>query len=150
MDKDGGCRSCSDTTAYPVNGVLENCSVCPNRFVDYADPGAYCYLECDSVENGTQGKPLNGEYGNCYSCNTQSSINVNGKNKGRCSQICPNRVLNGFMCNWAKCSEDKQLLGSNGTCYECNVVTPIKVATEDDCKACLNRTYSNGYCSLIP
>ena len=150
MDKDGACRSCNSATAYPVQGVESNCDVCPNRMIDYAYPGAYCYLECDSEENGTQGKPLNGEYGNCYSCNTQSSINVNGKNMARCSQICPNRKLNGSMCNWAKCSEDKQLLGSNGTCYECNIVTPIKVASEDDCKVCLNRTYNNGYCTLIP
>ena len=81
MDKDGYCRSCNSSTAYPVKGVEHYCNACPNRMVDYADPGAYCYLACDMAINNTQGKPLNGEYGNCYSCDVKSSINVNGINK---------------------------------------------------------------------
>ncbi|MBQ8557761.1 MAG: hypothetical protein IJ440_03080, partial [Alphaproteobacteria bacterium] len=148
MDKDGSCHDCYTETAQPVQGVESNCASCPNRFVDNAAPGNYCYLKCDFAENETEGKPLNGEYGPCYSCDSSTSINVNGNNKGRCSKLCPNRVLSGSMCNREKCSDDKQLLGADKECYECNITTPIKVADKKDCDVCVNRSYKDGYCYL--
>ena len=77
---------------------------------------------------------------------------------------CPNEnVVNGICCAGIDesgqccqsgavkcCPSEKPLIGANGTCYECNITTPIKIADENDCKACLNRTYENGYCVLIP
>jgi len=146
MDKNGSCHDCYTKSAQPVHGVESNCDACPNRFVDNANPGNYCYLKCDSEENGTAGKPLNEEYGTCYSCETATSVNVNGNNKGRCTKICPNRVLNGTMCNREKCSDDKQLLGADKECYECNITTPIKVTDKKDCDVCVNRSYKDGYC----
>ena len=148
MDKDGSCHDCYTETAQPVHGVESNCAACPNRFVDNAAPGNYCYLKCDFAENETEGQPLNGEYGPCYSCDSSTSINVNGNNKGRCTKICPNRVLNGTMCNREKCSDDKQLLGADKECYECNITTPIKVTDKKDCDVCVNRSYKDGYCYL--
>ena len=147
MDKDGACRDCMSETAYSVHGVEENCNACSNRFVDNAAPGNYCYLKCDSLENGTEGKPLHGEYGQCYSCNDKTSINVNGQNMQRCHSICNNRELSGSMCNFMFCSE-ATFLADNNECYPCNITTAIK-STDEECQKCLNtRVYENGYCKL--
>jgi hypothetical protein len=138
-NKSGTCFAC--TEEKPVIAP-DACSVCPNRlWFNYR-----CILPCNEGVNA--GKPLLGADGTCHPCDVKQSIDVSANQK-KCTELCPNRTLEGSQCIINTCRDD-QMMDLQGNCHDCSVSNDTIVQTTM-CDKCPNRVkvgYYDGYCAL--
>ncbi len=138
---DGKCYSCDEEKSVGVDSVShDGCDQCDNR----TQVGNYCVLDCPKEE-------IKGDDGICYPCDHSDPITIyNALNY--CSNICPNRVVNGWhdrLCS-LPCGEEERFTGADGKCYSCDETKPINMdgVSHDGCELCPNRTLSGNYCIL--
>ena len=118
--KTGECMPCD---AGPLNNVVDarKCvESCPNRVIPQTKYGYnFCASKCPAD------KPLMDYYGNCHSCTTTASVDVDSRTSA-CKASCPNRVLKDpYYCIMPPCPADKPLMAFNGTCHDCETETAI-------------------------
>ena len=142
------CVGCLDSGNYSTKATKIECDKCSEREYGFSENNK-CMVQCDTMGTYTEGKPLANADGICFSCDYNGGITMGTwGNVNRCTEICPNRKLNGNSCVRDVCSPDKQLLGTDGNCYPCNITTPI-TTTKESCLKCLNREYTNGVCGYL-
>ncbi|MBR3912787.1 MAG: hypothetical protein IKJ28_00930, partial [Alphaproteobacteria bacterium] len=104
-------------------------------------------------------KPLRDKDGNCYVCDDETQVNVEGTVEN-CA-VCSNRLVSGSKKHCVlKCglkgtsNENKPLMDTNGKCHACNEEVNVNVTkVTDNCNKCSNRylvtgTFSGDYCAL--
>ena len=141
-DKKGSCYSCETQWEYVLDADIQNCEVCPNRYVDQ---DGNCLLKgqkplkpaWERYENEPKGaydtvcpsdKPLKSWNNLCYSCDTQEEIRVdtpcNFDKVKECNAVCKNReIINtagGNPPSVLKCPEDTPLMDTVGHCWSCD------------------------------
>lgn len=149
--EDGKCYDCDDTKLISVSNVRhDGCEKCQQRTV-YSDSSYNYYTIC--IIDCPKGQ-FKGADGICYDCNYVDPVETGSAARSYCSQICPNRILNGQFAKFCSIPcKSGQFTGSNGLCYDCNdpiVINAGSVGTSTykDCLTCPNRTDKNGLCRL--
>ena len=150
MDANGGCHTCNETAPVYVEGVPDNCSKCPSRYLmTRYQTRSYCVL-CGVPGTPVADKKLIDMNGYCYSCDDSNSVNLNGIRES-CTTKCPKRTLNSSDQCYPACPTDKPLRGSDGVCHTCDyeLSVPLSGVSEGKCKElCDNRKVENGQCVL--
>ncbi|MBR4931838.1 MAG: hypothetical protein IKZ02_02290, partial [Alphaproteobacteria bacterium] len=150
MDSDGKCHTCNETAPVYVEGVPDNCSKCPARYLmTRYQTRSYCVL-CGVPGTPVADKKLIDMNGYCYSCDDSNSVNLNGIRES-CTTKCPKRTLNSSDACYPACPTDKPLRGSDGVCHACDyeLSVPLSGVSEGKCKElCDNRKVENGQCVL--
>ena len=148
MATNNKCYSCTD----PVTGVQASVEEC-NKCADTRERNSWgdCYLKCNLAYPNVTDTMIPNVYGECKSCNISEGIWLYDTRDYYKCDSCPNRKMdrsggNGY-CIRIECPNTKQLEGTNGVCYPCNITTPI-LTDEEKCNRCINRSYQNGYCFL--
>lgn len=147
-NRDGKCFSCNNEKSLDVGGVThEGCDVCENRYL----ANGFCILNCQDGE-------FRDKDGICRSCEDEKSYNFGSGLINGCIQMCPNRVLNGWLdlagCSYDLCGQgifkDKPLTDSSGNCHSCDEEENINVVgvSHEGCEQCQNRYLSGEMCIL--
>lgn len=142
-DGNGFCHACDEPEMINVSNVNPGCEVCPNRQLE----GMWCTLSCP------KDKPLRGDDNQCYACDEKNPVGANGL---PCSEICSNRVSNGFydrICS-LPCGQgllkDKPLTDNKGFCHACDEPEMVNVSNvlHNGCEVCPNRDIAGSMCVL--
>ena len=148
-NSDGTCYSCDVTGVVNQQDIYLDyqCSnVCPNRkmlkaSITYGDNR--CVLKCTDPN-----KPLMNNSFQCQPCNYTGSVRIEIQD-GMCSEMCPNRIVEGNNCILSDSCPDGFFMGADNLCYKCNISLDIHVPFDsNECERCLNRTLHFGVCSL--
>ena len=105
-------------------------------------------------------KPLRDKDGNCYSCDEEAQINVEGTVEN-CA-VCSNRLVSGskkycvLKCGLKGTSNaDKPLMDTDGKCHACDEEAGVNVkGVEENCNACssygryVSKNSGTAYCVL--
>ena len=123
-----------DKSGMDGDGETEpNTPDCPETTTEEKDP--------------CEGKPLLDQWGLCYACDYQGTVNVAGVTEN-CA-LCSNRQLNGTRCILKNCPSDKPLIDYLGSCFECDYNGRINVKdVTENCSVCANRELYGSYCIL--
>ncbi|MBR5129838.1 MAG: hypothetical protein IKV03_01245 [Alphaproteobacteria bacterium] len=155
-DGDCKCATCENglcATLCPEGSSCAKSYDNPNYWMCCLNENALNGLCCSSIgENGKcctssdnccpPDKPLRGSNGQCYSCDDETVINVEGMTQN-CA-VCSNRLLTGSKKYCAlKCglkgttNADKPLMDTDGTCHACNEAKGVNVnSVESNCNVC--------------
>ena len=140
----GYCYSCDSTSVVEV--FDGECSeICPNR----VKVGNTCVLLCGQGIYADQ--PLTDIKDSwnitCQYCDTSSPVYV-GKD-GKCSDVCPGRILTSSGYCAKPCPSHMPLMASDGTCHTCDETSSITVGQDGQCEnLCSNRVKDGYYCRL--
>lgn len=155
-----GCSVCQNGMCYSGCSAGESCGMnlkgravcCSNH--DYADPFCCPYTEDESCCWGRNNccpkeKPISLADGTCVDCyDTRVFALGDPPDLQTCLTICPNRVPFGSdeLCMLPICTAD-QFMSRDGSCTSCQETGYIPTS-EQECRRCPNRKYTNGRCGL--
>lgn len=144
-DKNGKCCACDNRSAIVyVAGQEENCSVCPNMFVNPLPLNPICFLRCSADKLLIR---YTGE--SCHTCDEPNPVDVGYRTTSACSDICPNRKMENGICSREKCSAGNDLVDKNDDCYPCNIALSVDVGgNKTKCDKCINRKMQGNFCVL--
>ena len=172
-DNDCKCATCEQglcKTMCPENSGCAKSYDNPNSWMCCLKDSIVSGLCCTHVgENGEccdsnnkccpADKPLRDKDGNCYACDDETQVNVEGTVEN-CA-VCSNRLVSGskkycvLKCGLKGTSnENKPLMDTDGKCHTCDEENAINVAgINDNCSKCPDRyiikgTYYGDYCSI--
>jgi len=172
-DNDCKCATCEQglcKTMCPENSGCAKSYDNPNSWMCCLKESIVSGLCCTHVgENGEccdsnnkccpADKPLRDKDGNCYACDDETQVNVEGMVEN-CA-VCSNRLVSGSKKHCVlKCglkgtsNENKPLMDTNGKCHACNEEVNVNVTkVTDNCNKCSNRylvtgTWTGDYCAL--
>ena len=133
----GKCHACYEEINFVVMN-REDCNICPDRWTSKRFDGGYHCSICGVTGTKYADMPLLQYHDVCYSCDTPDSVpQFTIETPYRCKNVCPNRKLDGDYCKRISCTGEKQLLGADNQCYECNISSPINVGGDKDINAML-------------
>ncbi len=167
-DKDGSCYPCDKVWEYVLDADIQNCEVCPNRYVDEDEncllkgqkPLKHAWEKFDNEPQGKDNmvcpsdKPLKSWNNLCYSCDTENQVIVdtecNFDKVKECNAVCSNReILNtvgGNPPSVLKCSKDTPLMDTVGHCWSCDYSEAVNLQyNEWKCEGiCKGKRYLSG------
>ena len=85
--------------------------------------------------------PLRDRYGNCYSCEENSRIDVSYVTQN-CS-VCLNRELEGNYCGLKECPKERPLMDKYGVCHSCDEEDGVALDDSNLCSVCPDRFLTN-------
>lgn len=167
-DKVGSCYSCDTTWEYVTDADIQNCDVCPNRYVDKdgnclikgQKPLKNAWEKYDNKPYGDDNicppdKPIKSWNNICYACDTKEHIIVdtecNFDKVKECNTVCKNReILNtagGNPPSILKCSQDTPLMDTVGHCWSCDTSEAVNLQyNEWKCESvCKGKRYLSEY-----
>lgn len=168
-DFNGSCYPCDAIQEYVWDIPIQNCDVCPNRYID---EHGNCLLKGQETpkplwekdKNAPQGnkdiicpddKPLKSWNNLCFSCDTKEEIIVDTKcnfdKKEECNAVCENREIlssiGGNPTNILKCPKNVPLMDTVGMCWSCDTPEIINVRyNEQKCESsCKGKRFIFGH-----
>ncbi len=127
---DGDCYTCNESKNVNVGNEIENCAVCPNRYIAGGAGVNWCSL-CGVEGTAMADYPLIWDSSQtCYSCSHATAVyQGNIADKYQCENACSNRINDGkkHAC-YPECTTENPLLDpTTGKCYDCTYEGAVKV-----------------------